>query len=87
MTKFMRCEECQRICVRLDLACKMVNSHEFKWYLECAECDEGDVYFLRITEFRSDPVEWLAHLSEKAWFVAEDFVAAVARLRDQRGRK
>ena len=56
-----------------------------KWMFVSTEAPEDDAeYHFEIARFFASPaatVAWLAHLSEKGWFDAEDFVRMMRRFR------
>jgi hypothetical protein len=56
-----------------------------KWMFVSTEAPEDDAeYHFKIERFFASPaatVDWLAHLSEKRWFDAEDFVGMMRRFR------
>jgi hypothetical protein len=60
-----------------------------KWMFVSTEADEdANEYHFEIERFFHSPeatLDWLAHLSEKNWFDAEDFVRMMHRFREATG--
>ena len=71
----MKCESCGR---QTDFMAGFFScdSHKQRWSFECSTCPSIG-YVVAVNRFFSSPggtVDWIAHLSEKRWFNAGEFV-------------
>lgn len=81
----MKCEECGEQIDPRDYYL-VADAASGKWQVEDSKCDTHG-YHIDIEDFEDDPVDWLAHMSTKEWFNAQDFCEALRRLRDSGYRR
>jgi len=79
----MNCEICGKELAFLDgyFSCSDIDNGG--WQFICLNCPDGEYNFSTMAFFESPraTVNWLAHLSEKAWFKPEKFFDFMERLR------
>lgn len=63
------CEACGR--KEDPLRCALACDRTDNWVVECSECDVGQRYSIELKSFMEDPVDWMAQLAEKNWFIGE----------------
>ncbi len=91
MNRLLKCETCGR---QDDaLLCTLACTRHNDWIIECSKCDTGQCYTIELAKFIEDPIDWLAQLAEKTWFIGEPeheiagsskaFIATFSRMRDQ----
>lgn len=76
-----KCEDCGKPQMRYFVSHRRVRDC---WKIVCADCAEKWDYPIEIYRFfrsKSETVDWLAHLSEKAWFDANAFCRMMHRYR------
>jgi hypothetical protein len=53
--------------------------------LTCPRCEPPRSYDIELKRFLEDPVNWMAHLSEKRWFKADKLIEKMKMLRHFQG--